>query len=399
MEGIAGIAGIAAKQACPCGVMHREVRSTVQVGPGILDDVASLVQRLPVGSSCLLVCDQNTYEAAGKWVVLQLEQAGKRVQMLQYVRKGPLTADAYALGELAFELSAKPDFLVGVGSGTISDLVRYTAHIVGVPFILIATAPSMDGYASTVAPLVQKGSKRTFLAKEPLAIVGDTDVLANAPPYMIVAGVGDLLGKFIAKADWKLGHRITGEPYCPVIQEQVDQALDLCLGEMKRCCLADRRFVQVVMEGLILSGQAITMFGNSRPASGADHHLAHFWEMKALEQGRTIGLHGQKVGLGTRIMLQLYAEVAQRVQDSDRADLRDLFASLMSDLPSVSEYDALLKTASIDFAPSTLGITADWIEEGLLKAMYVRDRYTILRFASSQGWLEELASTVLRDYK
>lgn len=153
------------------------------------------------------------------------------------------------------------------------------------------------------------------------------------------------------------------------------------------------------MEGLILSGQAITMFGNSRPASGSDHHLAHFWEMKALEQGRTIGLHGQKVGLGTRIMLQLYAEVAQRVQDSDRADLRDLFASLMSDLPSVSEYDALLKTASIDFAPSTLGITADWIEEGLLKAMYVRDRYTILRFASSQGWLEELASTVLRDYK
>lgn len=33
--------------------------------------------------------------------------------------------------------------------------------------------------------------------------------------HLIASGVGDVLGKYIAKADWQLGQVINGEPCCP----------------------------------------------------------------------------------------------------------------------------------------------------------------------------------------
>src|SRR5690554_5885699 len=210
-------------QVCSCGETHNDVQSSLKIGPGIIDNLGRFLKQLPLNASCIVLCDENTYTAAGQRVLQQLKQTGRSVQLLKFVRIDSLTADEYALGELMLALSTRPDFLIGVGSGTISDLVRYGAYIAQVPFVLVATAASMDGYSSVVAPLIQHGAKKTFTAKEPLVIYGDTDVLAKAPSEMIVAGIGDLLGKMVAKADWKLSHQLTGEPHCPVIQQQVDK--------------------------------------------------------------------------------------------------------------------------------------------------------------------------------
>lgn len=380
---------------CSCGQRHAVSQSQVQIGPGILDALDSIIPSLQIGQSCCLICDQITYQVAGEKVLQKLKAAGKEVELLKFERAEPLVPDEITLGELSLSLSTRPQFLVGVGSGTISDLTRYAAFIVGIPYLLVATAPSMDGYSSAVAPLIRKGAKYTYTAKEPTAILADSSVLAQAPQEMIQAGVGDLLGKYVARADWELSHLLTGEDRCPKIQKTVDQALELCVSKMRTIPIASPEFADVLMRGLILSGQAITIFGSSRPASGAEHHLAHYWRKLALQEGAEIGLHGQKVGCSARLILQVYHLVAQRMEKTGEGELKSKFFQVMEKLPSVEWYDQLLSQAGISFAPEKIGIRRDWLESGLLTAMNYRDRYSILKFAHEQGWLEAVVLEIM----
>ena len=91
-----------------------------------------------------------------------------------------------------------------MGSGTLCDLTRFASHRIGRPFVSLPTAPSVDAYTSMNAPLVIRGLKVTVDAQPPLAVFADLDVLCAAPPAMIAAGVGDVLGKYTALADWRL---------------------------------------------------------------------------------------------------------------------------------------------------------------------------------------------------
>ena len=105
----------------------------------------------------------------------------------------------------------RPDLLLAVGSGTITDLVRYAAaNILKIPFVSIPTGPSMDGYASTVSAMTFNGFKITKPARPPLAIYGDLAVLAKAPQRLISAGAADLLGKYTALSDWILARELEG---------------------------------------------------------------------------------------------------------------------------------------------------------------------------------------------
>ena len=384
-----------AANVCSCGQRHLNPQSIVRVGSGILDSLGTIIQELSLGESCVLVCDENTHGVAGSRVIDQLKALGKDVQVMQFRRSENLVPDEKALGELFQALGSKPQFLIAVGSGTVSDLTRYAAFIADIPFLLVATAPSMDGYSSTVSSLVQRGTKQTFLGKEAHAIIGDSQVLAGAPLHMIQAGVGDLLGKIISRADWKLSHLLTGEAHCDRIQQRVNQAIDLTVQQMDSLSVTSEEFAETLMQGLILSGEAITLFGGSRPASGAEHQLAHFWKKLALEEGRTVGLHGQKVGCATRIVLKVYHKVAERVKRQDDKLLQSSFEQVMAELPSVQWYDELLEKAGMSFTIHELGIPETWIEIGLQNAMYLRDRHSILRLADEHGWLEEITREIM----
>lgn len=384
-----------ADHVCTCGQRHLQPQSIVRVGSGILDSMGAIIQELSLGGSCVLVCDGNTYEVAGSKVFEQLQAVGKDVQVLKFQRSENLVPNEQALGELFQALVSKPDFLIAVGSGTISDLTRYAAFIAGIPFVLVATAPSMDGYSSTVSSLVQHGTKQTFLGKEAFAILGDTRVLSEAPLHMIQSGAGDLLGKMISRADWKLSHLLTGEAHCASIQERVNQAIDLTVEQMNTLAVTSEEFAETLMQGLILSGEAITLFGGSRPASGAEHQLAHYWKKLALKEERTVGLHGQKVGCATRIILKVYHKVAERVQREGSTQLQRSFDQVMAELPSVEWYDALLEKAGMSFTLDGLGIPKEWVEDGLLNAMYLRDRHSILRLADEYGWLEDITRQIM----
>jgi glycerol-1-phosphate dehydrogenase [NAD(P)+] len=256
----------------------------------------------------LLVCDRNTREVMGRRVESALLENGWDV--LTVVLDGKeVIADEEYLTQVLFRYDARPRLYVAVGSGTITDIARFCSHRTGNPFVVLPTAPSVDGFASLIAPVVIRRFKDTAYCQSPVGIFADIQVLRQAPPAMIAAGFGDMLGKFTALADWKLASLMWGEPYNPEIAHRMRSALDACVQNAEEIGNASPAGIAALMDGLVESGVCMLLNGNSRPASGAEHHLSHYWEIMLLRQGRPAILHGAKVGVGTVHIARQYAYI------------------------------------------------------------------------------------------
>jgi glycerol-1-phosphate dehydrogenase [NAD(P)+] len=252
-----------------------------------------------------LICDRNTQAVLGGGVEAALIEQGWDV--LAVTLDGEeVTADEEYLAQALFHYDAVPRLYLAVGSGTITDIARFCSHRTGNPFAVLPTAPSVDGFASLIAPVVIRRFKDTAYCQPPVGIFADIQILCQAPLAMIAAGFGDMLGKYTALADWKLASLIWDEPYHQEIAARMHRALETCVQNVESIGQAQPAGIAALMDGLVESGLCMIMNGNSRPASGAEHHLSHYWEMKLLKQGRPAILHGAKVGVGTRYIARQY---------------------------------------------------------------------------------------------
>lgn len=301
--------------ACPaCGRQHAiTTRAMISASP-LADTIGDSIEALGFSGRALIVMDRRTEAAAGA----ELTETLSRFQPAAFVFEDDhLHADENALGQLMMGLARRPDFLISCGSGTVTDVTRYLSYVSEIPFIAVATAASVDGYASATTPLLHQGFKRTFPGTAPQAIFYDPQILAKAPPAMTAAGFADVLAKIVALLDWRLAWHLEDESYCPLIAGLVDRAIDDCLSlagdlawqpgqdDAQRMSRRARACGQL-MSALSLTGIAMQMMGTSRPASGADHQISHLLEMRDVQKGRPASLHGDKVGLGTLISLSLY---------------------------------------------------------------------------------------------
>jgi glycerol-1-phosphate dehydrogenase [NAD(P)+] len=192
-----------------------------------------------------LVADEHTMEALGASLERSVRAASLDLRSTVFGTE-PLVAGAESVFRLLLDLDEREDrLLIAVGSGTITDIVRFVAHRSGRDFVSIPTAPSVDAYASVVAPLVVAGVKRTVAAKPPLAIFADLGVLRAAPRPMIAAGFGDMICKFTAVADWRLSALLWAEGYDESIAERslasVRKCVDVAEGIGIRGCARQRR--------------------------------------------------------------------------------------------------------------------------------------------------------------
>lgn len=282
----------------------------IVIADGAIRQLPGILKELGASTKVLLVADTNTYQAAGRMVAHILTGAAFTLQECILRRQGQLAADEEALVEVLLNIEPDTELILAVGAGTINDIARYTSYKTGKPYAIVATAPSMDGYASSVAALTIKGCKKTCGATPPVAIIGDVDILAVAPRAMILAGLGDILGKYTSLADWKLSNIITGEGYSDRIADEVRGTVNECVrltGSQM-----DKRAVQSLMQALVTSGLAMLEWGNSRPASGSEHHISHFLEMHDILAGTGGHLHGAKVGIAEIMVTELYHRVFKR---------------------------------------------------------------------------------------
>jgi glycerol-1-phosphate dehydrogenase [NAD(P)+] len=438
---------------CSCGQHHELSFDRVIVRAGALAELPAVfaeLQRQGAARNCCLVADQNTYEAAGRQAETILKADGRRVTVSLLGPTDGVKPDEIAVGTVMFDMAPDTDVVVSVGSGVVTDVGRFVAARTGTPFVSVATAPSVDAYTSNNSPVTHRGAKRTLEAIPARAVVADTNVLAEAPAEMIASGFGDTLAKLTSRVDWQLSALITGEPYCPEVVANVTQSALRCVSLSAEMGRRDPAAIASLTESLMISGAAMALVGHSRPASGFEHSLSHYWEMKATHEGGHAHLHGTKVGVGTVVTAAVWARFADRLAsispDSlDRTeilsgrrtpdDIRRLLApslgpigdmlltevtqerlpdeaaaaarlstlqssweqmaSIAAQAPSFTELAGHLKQAGGPAHPADIGIDADGLREALLCALEARNRFTVMTAVEELGWLDQLVDEVV----
>ncbi|WP_068619055.1 sn-glycerol-1-phosphate dehydrogenase [Paenibacillus tuaregi] len=335
----------------------------------------------------LMVADKNTYQAAGELLSDRLSQSGvqAKIMLLTPNTAGDYAADEQTIVEVLQSLEPdQRDCLIAVGSGTIHDIVRFVSHKTRIPFVSVPTAPSVDGFTSSGAPLILRGVKTTVAAVPPIAIFADLGILINAPQPLIAAGFGDMLGKYTSLFDWKFSHLTAGEPYDEQVAAITERALKSCVDHVEQIGSRTEAGIHTLMTALIESGIAMLLFGQSHPASGAEHHLSHYWEMEYLRRGSRAHLHGAKVGVACAEISRLYHNAVDQgvYPGSEPEELKKFGAQIrkwVDDIPLESEIRQLLNTVHGPVSRVELGIDDQLLERSLNEAHKLRPRHTLLR--------------------
>ncbi len=279
---------------CSCGREHFCPISDIVIGSGVLDRLPEILFGY---RKIFLAADTNTYRACGERVYDLLKE--KCAGILIYECEDVLVPDEAAICLLAERVPEETDMILGIGSGVINDLCKYTAWQKNLDCGIVATAPSMDGFASSGAAMIIDGMKVTYTVRPPKYILADIDVVKNAPMEMIRSGYGDIIGKYSSLNDWELSHRICGEYFCQEIYDLVlrttDEIRDLAAGIAAR----EDHAIEQLTKALVLIGITLSLVETTRPGSGSEHHLSHFFEIVGLIHRQKHFPHGTDVAYNT----------------------------------------------------------------------------------------------------
>lgn len=277
----------------------------IVVDAGALAALPELFTRRFPGTTAFLVADENTFAAAGAHAARAIDAAGIRVAT-HVLAAAPRPKPVRELGDELARAVPEGATPLAVGSGVINDLVKYAAFTRGLPYLCVATAASMDGYSSAGSPLVDDGFKKTIPCAPPRVILADLDVISRAPAAMAGWGYGDLAGKAPAGGDWLVADALGIEPIDDVAWPLVQDNLAGWLSQPEAVAAGDPDATAALFMGLTVSGLAMEAHGTSRPASGADHQIAHVWEMEDLQHAGERVSHGACVAIGTLDALALF---------------------------------------------------------------------------------------------
>jgi len=302
---------------CACGRHHSMVMDYLSIRSGAVNDIPQALEK--VGRKRpFIVCDKHTKAAA--WDKVQpVLQAANIDYVLFCLPMEQVEPNEEAMGSLIMGFDPSCDCVMGIGSGVVNDCSKLLAYMTGRKMLIVGTAPSMDGYASNCSAMIREGVKCTIANEAPAAIICDVDIIKDAPMRMLRAGLGDMLAKYIALCEWRITNLVNGEYYCPNVAGLMRASLEKIVAHAPALRQRDPDAVQATVEGLVLSGVAMSFAGNSRPASGLEHYFSHLWEMMALERKIPFELHGIQVGVGTIKTLKLYDIIRTLKPDLEKA--------------------------------------------------------------------------------
>ncbi len=325
---------------CSCGRTHYCPIEAVVVSAGALKRLPELIGAY---GRVALVADENTYATCGDEVRALL---GERLERRHIFRgEGRVVPDERAVAELEAVLSDGTDFILGIGSGVINDLCKFVSWKRGLDCGIVATAPSMDGYASSGAAMITAGMKVTYTTHPPRFILADVDVIRLAPIDMIRAGYGDIIGKYSALNDWKLSRLVTGEYFCREIHDLVMEATDHIRDTAERIVTRDPDAIEYLMNALILIGITLSLLGSTRPGSGSEHHLSHFFEIAGLLRDEPYFCHGVDVAYSTVVTAGMRERIAaidaptfcEETAESRQANWRRVYGRIAGEVAELQE--------------------------------------------------------------
>lgn len=289
---------------CQCGRRHKAMIDDCIVEKGAILKLPMLMEKYNA-QKAYVISDKNTYSVAGHEILKIFDRSD--IKYKSYIFDcDKLWPNERSVGAAIINFTADCDIVIGVGSGVINDICKIVASVSKLPYIIVATAPSMDGYASATSSVELNGLKISLPSKCANAIVGDIDILKNAPAKMLVSGLGDMIAKYVSLCEWEISSVVTNEYFCPTVSDIVRRQLDKCVENSKGLLKRDEESVSAIFEGLVICGAAMNYVGMSRPASGVEHYFSHIWDMRALEFGEPSELHGIQCAVGTLYAIKLY---------------------------------------------------------------------------------------------
>ncbi len=402
---------------CGCGKEHKIMVKDIIIESEAIKKLSMIMEKEGF-KNITIICDENTYAAAGE-EIKEIIPKGKFINL----KSENLHANEIAVQKVYECLSVENDVLIALGSGTIHDITRYVAYNKDIPFISVPTAASVDGFVSTVAAMTWRGDKKTFTAVSPIYVVADTDIFKEAPYRLTASGVSDLIGKYTALVDWKISSIVIGEYICNKVCNMEIYAVNKLCECVDDLVLGKLEAYEQLMYALILSGLAMQIIGNSRPASGAEHHMSHLWEMEVINK-HLDAYHGEKVSVGLILVMEEYKKIQKSIENGrcrvkkyyglEEDMLKEVFKSremydsimkentpdpllnvnkviLQNRLESIAEI--LEKLPTLDFVKNTLkrakavttleeiGLSNDVKQNSIRVSPYVRNRLTLMRIS------------------
>lgn len=325
---------------CECGRVHELNTKLIVCESGALGGFDRYMSRSGLEGFRTVIYDTNTYNlpsmvrpSAGQEIVL--EASGLHSE------KGLIEA-------MMERFERKPDYIVAVGGGTIMDFGRYSAFKLGIPFVAVPTMVSSDGFTANICSIMIDGQKRSIPMLAPQAVICDLNVVSGAPRALTVAGVQDILSKYISLADWKVASLVAGEYFCPKVYAMAKEALDIMAGCAESMSMGAKPDHEAMAYAQLLSGLTMQILSNSRAASGAEHLIAHLVEMKPRGFENARGLHGECVGVGTVMCAEEYHRLAgagtpqtRAFEPLDAVWLRERFGPMTEGILRENENDVL----------------------------------------------------------
>ncbi len=369
---------------CDCGKTHNVDVEKVFIDNNAISETIKFIEK-ETKKKIMVICDENTYNIAGKEFEAKLKNC--EVYIIKERNNLNIAPNESFLGEVIINIPKDIDYFLAVGSGVINDITRQVSYKMGKDYSVFATAPSMDGYASVTSSLIINNVKESIQGHCPKGIFADISILKNAPLEMITAGFGDVIGKYNAIREWQFGRDYKNEHYCETIVDIVKNAVSKCETNASKLITKDEKTIKNIMEALTLAGMTMGMYQNTRPASGAEHHIVHYWDVDCIKRGVEHPLHGNSVGVGTVIICKLFdllkGKLPVKIMELDGAEI-----------------EKTLKEASCQTSPLELNISRELLKESIIKGHTMSTKYTVLTYLATENpkLLEQVAEKICNYY-
>jgi len=196
--------------------------------------------------------------------------------------------------------------IVGIGGGKALDFAKYAAHLLKIPFVSIPTTISNDGFGSPTSSLTVLGKRKSVKSGIPYGVVIDLDVIKGNPDIFLYSGIGDMLSKITALADWQAARDKGLARYVDLAGVLAYNSLDILFLKYS-FDIRNESFQRSLASSLTMSGLAMEIAGSSRPASGSEHLISHALD----EISKEPKMHGIQVGVATYLcaLLQQSAHI------------------------------------------------------------------------------------------
>ena len=428
---------------CACGKTHTTAVEHVTIEEGAINAIPGYAKAYGA-KKAFIIGDINTYPLAGDKITAMLEAEG--ICCTSYIfKERRLEPDEKAVGSLVLHYDAKSDIIISIGSGVINDISKIIAYQTNTPYVIVASAAFMDGYAAGSSSMAIDGVKVTVPAKSPDVIIGDINILNGAPIHMAKAGLGDMLAKYVSICEWRLSNLINGEYYCEEVAEFTRQSLRACVNGAKGLLDRNSESMKMLFEGLINCGKAMDYAGCSRPGGGVEHYFSHIWDMRGLDFGTPTSSHGMQVALGTLNTIKCYQELKnitpnrekalayaknfdfadwseqlrtfvgkgaeamialeakEKKYDLDKHAARlevilekwdDILRIIDEELPTVEEFEAILDSIEAPKTLEAIGLDSSTLAMTLKSTKDIRDKYVLPRLLWDIGELDEVCEKV-----